>query len=53
LNGRRSKRAAFVVAQAGDDDELRREVEALLASDAADRSVFERLPLVGVSVIAR
>jgi len=46
------ERAAFVVAQAGDDDELRREVEALLASDAADRSVFERLPLVGVSVIA-
>src|SRR5436190_16085216 len=46
------ERAAFVAAQAGDDDELRREVEALLASDAADRSVLERLPLADVSVIA-
>ena len=47
-----AERAAFVAAQAGDDDELRREVEALLASDAADRSVLERLPLADVSVIA-
>jgi eukaryotic-like serine/threonine-protein kinase len=47
-----AERAAFVAAQTGDDDELRRDVEALLASDAADRSVLERLPLADVSVIA-
>src|SRR5262245_49992549 len=46
------ERAAFVAEQAGDDDELRREVEALLASDAADRSVLERLPLADIPVIA-
>src|SRR5215207_7340029 len=46
-----AERAAFVAAQAGDDDELRREVEALLASDAADRSVLERLPLADISGI--
>jgi serine/threonine protein kinase len=47
-----AERAAFVAALAADDDELRREVEELLASDAADRSVLERLPLADVSVIA-
>jgi Tol biopolymer transport system component len=47
-----AERAAFVAAQAGDDDELRREVEALLASDAADKSVLERLPLADASAIA-
>jgi len=47
-----AERAAFVAAQAGDNDELRCEVEALLASDAADKSVLERLPLADVSVIA-
>jgi hypothetical protein len=46
-----TERAAFVADQAGDDDELRREVEALLASDAADRSVLERLPLADIPVI--
>ena len=44
-----AERAAFVAAAAGDDDELRRQVEALLASDAADRSVFDRLPLAGAA----
>jgi eukaryotic-like serine/threonine-protein kinase len=46
-----AERAAFVAAETGDDDELRRDVEALLASDAADRSVLERLPLADVSGI--
>ena len=44
-----AERAAFVAAAAGDDDELRRQVEALLTSDAADRSVFDRLPLAGAA----
>jgi Tol biopolymer transport system component len=47
-----AERAAFVAAAAGDDDELRREVEALLASDAAGRSVLDRLPLAGAAAIA-
>src|SRR5215207_1485430 len=46
-----AERAAFVAAETGDDDELRREVEALLASDAAGRSVLERLPLADISDI--
>lgn len=44
-----AERAAFVAAAAGDDDELRQQVEALLASDAADRSVLDRLPLAGAA----
>lgn len=47
-----AERAAFVAAAAGDDDELRREVEALLESDAAGRSVLDRLPLAGAAVVA-
>jgi eukaryotic-like serine/threonine-protein kinase len=47
-----AERTAFVAATAGDDDELRREVEALLASDSADRGVLDRLPLAGVAAIA-
>jgi len=47
-----SERAAFVAAAAGDDHELRREVEALLASDAAGRSVLDCLPLAGAAAIA-
>jgi serine/threonine-protein kinase len=47
-----AERAAFVAAETGEDDELRREVEALLASDAADRSVLERLPLADLSGVA-
>jgi hypothetical protein len=37
-----AERATFVAVQAADHDEPRREVEALLESDAADRSVLER-----------
>ena len=44
-----AERAAFVAAAAGNDDELRRQVEDLLASDAADRSVLDRLPLAGAA----
>jgi eukaryotic-like serine/threonine-protein kinase len=46
-----AERAAFVSAAAGDDDELRRDVEALLASDAAGRSVLDRLPLTGAAAV--
>ena len=40
-----SEREAFLASAAGDDDALRREVESLLASDAA-RLEFDRLPLL-------
>ena len=36
-----AERAAFVAAAVGDDDELRREVESLLAADAANLVVSE------------
>src|SRR5262245_7772724 len=39
------ERTAFVAAEAGDDDLLRREVESLLASDADDAGALSRLPL--------
>ena len=45
------ERAAFVAAAAGDDEDLRREVEALLASDAVS-STLERLPLADPAVVA-
>lgn len=35
-----AERAAFIAAAAADDEELRREVEALLASDVIDRAVL-------------
>ncbi len=38
-----AERARFVASAAGDDDALRREVESLLASDAADVSLIDRL----------
>jgi len=44
-------RQAFLAAAAGDDEELRREVDALLAADAADRSVLDRLPLAGSAAV--
>jgi eukaryotic-like serine/threonine-protein kinase len=47
-----AERAAFVAAAVGDDDELRREVESLLAADAAGISVLDRLPLADAAVIA-
>ena len=37
-------RHAFLVAEAGDDEVLRREVESLLASDALEGSFLDRLP---------
>ena len=40
-----SERAAFLREAAGEDDDLRREVESLLASDDAEASFFDRLPL--------
>ena len=41
------EREAFLAAAAGDDEALRREVESLLTSDAADESFLERpLPIV-------
>ena len=39
-----AERPAFVSAAAGEDDELRREVESLLTADAADSSFLEHLP---------
>ena len=46
------ERAAFVVAEAGDDEALRREVESLLASDALDRGIFDRLRAAQIPVLA-
>jgi serine/threonine protein kinase/Tol biopolymer transport system component len=40
-----TERAAFLEGVTGGDEDVRREVESLLASDAASRSVFERFPL--------
>lgn len=40
-------RPAFLAAAAGDDEAVRREVESLLAADAADFSVLDRLPVAG------
>ena len=39
-----AERDAFLAAAAGDDEALRREVESLLASDAADAGFLDRLP---------
>ena len=44
-------RKTFLAAAAGDDEELRREVDALLAADAAGLSVLDRLPLAGSAVV--
>jgi serine/threonine protein kinase len=43
------ERTAFLAAASGDDDELRREVESLLAADASDSGVLDRLLIAGVS----
>ena len=45
-----AERPAFLAAAAGDDDELRREVESLLASDAAHVGVIDEWPLAGEAV---
>jgi hypothetical protein len=47
-----AERDAFLAAAAADDDELRGEVESLLASDAADVSFLDRLPLADSAVLA-
>jgi hypothetical protein len=46
------ERAAFLASATGDDDRLRREVESLLASDANDSGVLDRLPVAADAVIA-
>ena len=46
------ERAAFLAAATGDDDALRREVESLLASDSADGSFLDQLPVASESVLA-
>ena len=47
-----SEREAFLADAVGDDEILRREVESLLASDAAHFEVLDRLPLAGSAVLA-
>jgi serine/threonine protein kinase/Tol biopolymer transport system component len=46
------ERDAFLDAAVGDDDALRREVESLLNSDAADDSFVDRFPFAAKGVIA-
>lgn len=45
-------RAAFVAAGADGDEDIRRDVESLLASDAAGASPLEGLPLAAAAVLA-
>jgi len=45
------ERAAFLAAATGDDAALRHEVELLLASDAADVSFLDRLPVASESAL--
>jgi hypothetical protein len=47
-----AERPAFLAAAAADDEAVRREVESLLAADAADVSVFDRLPVAGSAATA-
>jgi len=49
---RPEEREAFLTASTQGDDELRREVESLLASDAANVSAIDRLPLADAAVLA-
>jgi Tol biopolymer transport system component len=46
------QRAAFIAAAVNQDEELRREVESLLAADAASGSVLDRLPLADAAALA-
>src|SRR5262245_19274087 len=46
------ERDTFLAAAAGEDAALRREVEALLVSDAAPDGVLDRLPQAGETVLA-
>lgn len=47
-----AERPAFVAAAAGDDEALRRNVESLLASDAADASFLDRVSEAAETVLA-
>ena len=47
-----AERADFLAAATGGDAALRQEVESLLASDGADLSVLNRLPVASASVLA-
>ena len=47
-----SERAAFLAAETGDDDALRRDVESLLASDFSGVGFLDRLPVAGELVLA-
>jgi Tol biopolymer transport system component len=47
-----AERDAFLAAAAEGDEALRREVETLLASDAADAGLLDRLPEVGSALFA-
>src|SRR5258708_611608 len=47
-----AERDAFLAAAAANDDELRREVESLLASDEPGVSFLDRLPLAASAVLA-
>jgi serine/threonine protein kinase/Tol biopolymer transport system component len=47
-----AERNAFLAAATTGDDELRREVESLLASDTGDVSFLDRLPLAAKAVLA-
>ena len=44
-------RDAFLAAETGDDDALRREVESLLTSDTADVSFLDQLPVASESML--
>src|SRR3982751_5319649 len=46
------QRTAFLVAETGPDERLRRDVESLLAADAAAQDLFDRLPAANASVLA-
>jgi serine/threonine protein kinase/Tol biopolymer transport system component len=46
------EREPFLFAETGDDVELRHEVESLLASDAAEASFLDRMPLAGADALA-
>jgi Tol biopolymer transport system component len=47
-----AERDAFLASAAGGDEDLRREVESLLASDAADGSLSDRVQEAGEAVLA-
>src|SRR5690348_4059242 len=44
------ERTAFVAMACGDNDEVRREVESLLASDARDSGELDRLPIASGTI---